>query len=70
MHKNTIFMFTTGRIIFAILFLLAFVAFMIWSYGKDAKSHQEYYKNSAKKVAIYGTLILIVFILMRIYLGH
>lgn len=45
-------MFTTGRIIFAISFIIVFVGFMIFSYRKDAKNHLRYYKGTAKYVAI------------------
>jgi len=58
-------MFTTGRIIFAILFIIAFIVFMVFSYRKDAKNHAAYYKNAAKKVAIYGTLAIIIFVALR-----
>lgn len=61
-------MFTTGRIIFAICFAIAFIIFMVISYRKDAKSHEAYYKNAAKKVAIYGTLAIIIFVALRFIL--
>ena len=60
-------MFTTGRIIFSVLFLLAFIALMIWSYGKDAENHRTFYKNAAKKVALYGSLVIILFVLIRFF---
>ncbi|SDR71368.1 hypothetical protein SAMN05216503_0565 [Polaribacter sp. KT25b] len=62
--------FTTGRIIFIIFFVLAFGALIIWSYKKDGKSHERYYKNTGKKVAIYGGLIIAVFIAIRIIFGN
>lgn len=58
-------MFTKGRIIFAIIFVITFIFFMILSYKKDAKNHEVYYKNAAKKVAIYGTLAIIIFVALR-----
>lgn len=58
-------MFTTGRIIFIAFFVIAFVILMIISYKKDAKNHQSYYKNTAKKVAIYGTIAIFVFLGLR-----
>ncbi|MEN8858550.1 MAG: hypothetical protein ABF260_10880 [Flavobacteriaceae bacterium] len=58
-------MFTTGRIIFAVIFIIAFIIFMVISYKKDAKNHEAYYKNAAKKVAIYGTLAIIIFVALR-----
>lgn len=39
-------MFTSGQLIFAVLFFLTFVGVMIWSYRKDLKVHQKYYKGS------------------------
>ena len=53
-------MFTTGQLIFALLFFLAFVSVMIWSYRKDLKLHKKYYKGS------YWVLIglLVFFILL------
>lgn len=38
-------MFSKGQIIFAICFALVFIAGMAWSYRKDVKLHQYYYKN-------------------------
>ncbi len=61
-------MFTTGRIIFAISLAIAFIIFMVISYRKDAKNHKDYYKNAAKKVAIYGTLAIIIFVALRFIL--
>jgi cytochrome bd-type quinol oxidase subunit 1 len=63
--KNTTSMFTTGRIIFASLFVVAFVIFMVISYRKDARNHKTYYKNAAKKVAIYGTIAIVLFVALR-----
>lgn len=60
-------MFTTGRIIFVIFFVIAFVTLMVLSYKKDAKNHEVYYKNAAKKVAIYGFLIIVVFVAFRYF---
>ncbi|CAA0180015.1 conserved hypothetical protein [Tenacibaculum maritimum] len=55
-------MFTLGRIIFALIFALTFIGFMIYSYKKDSKSHDIYYKNTAVKVAIalVVTIVLLV----------
>lgn len=58
-------MFTTGRIIFIAFFIIAFVILMIISYKKDAKNHQSYYKNTAKKVTIYGTIAIVIFLGLR-----
>ena len=60
-------MFTTGRIIFAIIFVLSFIVLMIFAYGKDKKNHSIYYKNAAKKVIIYGSAVVILFVLFRYF---
>jgi cytochrome bd-type quinol oxidase subunit 1 len=39
-------MFTTGQLIFAIFFVIAFVIIMFYSYRKDKKLHKKYYKGS------------------------
>ncbi|QNM87030.1 hypothetical protein H9W90_00380 [Polaribacter pectinis] len=62
--------FTTGRIIFMIFFITAFIALMIYSYRKDIKNHERYYKNAGKKVLIYGGLIIAIFVAIRILAGN
>lgn len=39
-------MFTTGQLIFAIVFFIAFVVVMVLMYRKDKKLHKKYYKGS------------------------
>lgn len=39
-------MFTTGQLIFAALFFVAFVVIIIFSYRKDIKLHRKYYKGT------------------------
>ncbi|TYP99461.1 hypothetical protein C7447_10157 [Tenacibaculum adriaticum] len=51
-------MFTTGRIIFASIFVVVFVTLMIFSYKKDSKNNQKHYQNGALYVAI-GILVVI-----------
>ena len=63
-------MFTKGRIIFAIIFIIAFVIFMVISYKKDSKNHEAYYKDAAKKVAIYGTIAIIIFVALRLVTAY
>ena len=62
--------FTTGRIIFMIFFILAFIALMIYSYRKDIKNHERYYKGAGVKVLVYGGLIIVVFVAIRLLAGH
>lgn len=62
--------FSTGRIIFIIIFVLVFGSLIVWSYRKDIKNHERYYKNAGKKVAIYGGIIIAVFIAIRFLFGN
>ena len=62
--------FTTGRIIFMAFFIIAFIALMFYSYRKDIKNHDRYYKGAGKKVLIYGGLIIAVFAAIRILWGQ
>lgn len=62
--------FTTGRIVFMVFFIIAFISLMIYSYRKDIKNHQRYYKNAGKKVLIYGGFIIILFMAIRFFTGH
>jgi len=47
-------MFTTGRIIFALVFAIAFLGYLIWAYRKDAMLSKKYYK---------GTFIILLIII-------
>lgn len=62
--------FSTGRIIFILFFVIAFTSVLVWSYKKDIKNHERYYRNAGKKVAIYGGLIIFIFIAIRIIFGN
>lgn len=56
-------MFTTGQIIFAILFLIVFVAAMLWSYKKDSFYNALHFKGASKIVWI----VAIAFVLLVFY---
>lgn len=60
-------MFTPGRIIFALIFIVVFIGLMIFAYGKDKKNHKTYYNNAAKKVALYGLIVIALFVLFRYF---
>ena len=62
--------FSTGRIIFIVFFVIAFGSLIVWSYRKDIKNHNRYYKGAGKKVLIYGGLIIAVFVAIRILFGN
>lgn len=63
-------MFTTGRIIFASGFIIAFVSFMIFSYIKDAKNNRIHYKNAATYVAIVLLVLLGLLFLSKYLIKH
>ena len=56
-------MFSSGQWIFAGLFLIGFIILMIFSYRKDIRLHQKYYKGS-----IYVLLGFILFILILFFI--
>lgn len=64
-------MFTTGRIIFVCVFVLVFVAGLIWSYRKDRAVNQIHFKKTYKILIGLAVLLLLQFIIvkMRNFLG-
>lgn len=59
-------MFSTGRIVFVIVFILVFVAGLIWSYRKE-KALNKIHFNKAYKVLLALILFLIVqFLIVKI----
>lgn len=56
-------MFSTGQIIFAVLFFIVFVGVMIYSYRKDLKLHKKYYKGSLYILVGFLLFILMLFLL-------
>ncbi len=52
-------MFSTGQLVFAGCFVIAFIGLMIFSYRKDIKLHRKYYKGS-----IFILIGFIIFILL------
>ncbi len=61
-------MFSKGQLIFAALFSFAFVVIMIWSYRKDIKLHQYYYKNIW--VVALGIFLVITFFAIITFILH
>lgn len=60
-------MFSTGQIIFAIVFTVAFAIIIIFSYKKDFKLHQKNYKG-VKWVGIFFILFLIMLVCIKFFL--
>ena len=55
--------FSTGQLIFAGLFFLAFVAVIFFSYRKDLKLHRKYYKGTIYILIGFIAFILLLFVL-------
>lgn len=56
-------MFTTGQLVFAVLFFIAFVITMVIMYRKDIMTHKKYYKGTYKILLGFLSFIAILFIL-------
>lgn len=63
-------MFTTGRIIFASLFVIAFVAAMVFSYKKDAKNNKKHYQNGAVFTAVGIVVTILLLFLFKYVTKH
>lgn len=50
-------MFSTGQLIFAAFFVVAFSIAMIWSYRKDIKIHKKHYKNTF--IVVIGMFLIV-----------
>lgn len=57
---------TTGHWIFAAIFAVAFVIFLIWSYRKDAARHAKYEMSSYGIIMLFAVLLLIIYIFKRL----
>ena len=56
-------MFTTGQLIFAILFFLAFVVIIFFSYRKDLSLHRKYYKGTLYILIGFIFFIVLLFVI-------
>lgn len=56
-------MFTTGQLIFAALFFIAFVVIIIYSYRKDIKLHRKYYKGTFYVLIGFLLFIALLFVI-------
>ena len=50
--------FSTGQKIFALLFVIAFIATMVYTYRKDIKLHKIYYKK------VWLVLLIIILVIL------
>ncbi len=60
-------MFTTGRIIFSVFFIVAFTIAMFFAYVKD-KKHQKYYYKNVWIVAVGILLTIVIFATLTFWL--
>jgi hypothetical protein len=62
-------MFTKGQWIFAILFAIAFIILLIYTYRKDLKLHRKYYKGSIWVLIAFIAFILMIVVIKLIFVG-
>ncbi|MEO8253787.1 MAG: hypothetical protein ABI554_05310 [Flavobacterium sp.] len=62
-------MFSQGQLLFAVCFLIAFIIVMIFSYRKDIKIHQLFYKGNYKILIGFFIFIGLLFVI-KIYFKH
>lgn len=62
-------MFSTGQIIFGVLFFIVFAAVIFFSYRKDLKLHRKYYKGSLYILGGFIAFILLLFVLKNYLKG-
>jgi membrane protein YdbS with pleckstrin-like domain len=58
---------TTGHWIFAGIFMVAFVGYLIWSYKKDSKTHKLHYGIGAKVLLVMIVAVFLLFIFKRLF---
>jgi len=58
-------MFSTGQLGFAIFFVIAFIAIIIYSYRKDTPLHKKYYKGSYR--VLLGFLVFVALLVAAKY---
>ena len=56
-------MFSTGQLVFAALFFIAFVIVMIFAYRKDVATHKLFYRGNYKVLIAFLLFIGLLFVL-------
>lgn len=62
-------MFSTGQLVFALLFFIAFVGVLIFSYRGDKKLHKKQYKGSIW-ILVGFVVFILVLLAIKNYLKH
>jgi hypothetical protein len=58
-------MFSTGQLIFAAFFVIAFTAVMIYAYRKDLQLHKRYYKGSLRVLLVFILFIITIVVIKK-----
>ena len=58
-------MFSTGQLIFAAFFVIAFTAVMIYAYRKDLQLHKRYYKGSVRVLLVFILFIITIVVIKK-----
>ncbi|TYA57537.1 hypothetical protein FVF61_04730 [Formosa maritima] len=53
-------MFTNGQLVFGILFAIAFIIILFFTYRHDKKTHKKYYKGSVWVLIAFISFILFI----------
>lgn len=61
-------MFTTGRIVFTVLFIVGFVGIMIWSYRKDLKINRKHFPGAYR--ILIGILLIFIALFFLVKFKH
>ncbi len=56
-------MFTTGQLIFAVLFFITFVIAVYFSYQRDKKLRQQHYKGSYAIIIAFFVFLIVLFLM-------
>lgn len=58
-------MFTTGRVLFTIFFIIAFVVIMIYAYRKDLKINRRYFPKSYRIIIGIVLIFIVLFLIVK-----
>lgn len=61
-------MFSTGQIVFGIIFVIVFTIIMIYAYRKDLKLHSKYYTGSIWVLIAFIAFLLMI-VAIKFFLG-
>jgi hypothetical protein len=58
-------MFTTGRLIFTIVFVLVFLGYLVWSFRRDKVINKTYYPKAYKTVLAIIVVLFLLFLMVK-----